>query len=91
MPRETERSVRKPAAPGSRRSRAIDGLKVRILDDPAASGAELGRALRMLARMMVRGHRDAGEHAAISHEAQSGSDLTVLPTLAPHHDTNEAA
>ena len=76
---------------GALRPVRIDGLKVRIIDDPAASGAEVGQALRLLARLMVRGHRDAGDQTAITPVSQPPSTLTVLPQPSPDHDTNEAA
>ena len=61
----------------------IDGLAVRVADGPALSGVDLAHALRMLARMLVRGHQHAGAHEAMIQEDPSGSDLTVAATLAP--------
>lgn len=63
---------------------AIEGLEVRIIDDPTPSGAELGQALRLLARLMVRNHGHARDHEAITN-AQSGLTLTVSPTSRPDH------
>ena len=69
----------------------LDGLNVRIAAGPALSDVEFGRALRMLARMMVRGQRDAGDHTAISPDSRSSSALTVVHHTSPDHHNNEAA
>ena len=73
--------------PSRRRGRThrIDGLKVRITDGPTLSDAEFARALRMLARMMVRNHQ------AIDAASPSSSTLTVLPHPRPDEDTNNEA
>ena len=68
----------------------MDGLKIRIIDDPAAPSVDLGRALRMLARMMVRNHEHAGDHQAIDTASGSSSDLTVS-RRARRVDSDEAA
>ena len=68
----------------------IDGLVVRAVDDPAASGAAVGQALRMLAGIMVRGHHAAGDHEAIIPDTKSSSELTVAPR-GRRVDTDEAA
>lgn len=81
----------KRATARSLRRGTIDGLKVRIVDDPAASGADVGHALRLLARLMVRGHRDAGDHTAIIPDSRSASALTVSPNPRPDHNTNNEA
>ena len=75
----------------ARRPGRIDGLKVRVIDDAAPSGADLGRALRTLARLMVRSYRDAGDHTAITAIPQSSPTLTVVPHPRPDHDTNNEA
>jgi len=74
----------------TRRHGRIDGLKVRVIDDSAASDAELVRALRTLARMMVRNHEHAGHHLAIDSASVSSSDLTVS-RRARRVDSDEAA
>ena len=68
-----------------------DGLKVRVIDDPAAPVVDVGHALRLLARMLVRAHQADGDHQAIVRDTESSSDLTVVHSLAPHHDDHEAA
>jgi hypothetical protein len=75
----------------ARRPGRIEGLKVRIIDDPAASGAEVGQMLRTLAKMMIRAHEAAGDHTAIIPVTQASSTLTVLPHRSPDHDTNNEA
>jgi hypothetical protein len=74
----------------ARRPGTLDGLKVRLIDDPAASGAELGRALRILARLMVRNYQAGGDHTAIIPVSPRSSTLTVVPNPRPDH-TDEAA
>jgi len=78
-----------------RRSRLpckIDGLKVRVIDDPTAAAVDVGHALRTLARMLVRNYRRAdGDHQAITTGSESSPALTVLPHSRPHHDEDEAA
>ena len=69
----------------ARRPGRIDGLKVRIIDDAALSGVDLGRALRILARMMVRSHEHAGDQTAIIPISQPSSTLTVSPNPRPDH------
>jgi hypothetical protein len=69
----------------------LDGLEVRLIDVPTSSVAELSHVLRTLARILVRSHHPASEHTAIADELRPSSTLTVLPGLAPHHGTNEAA
>ena len=69
----------------------IDGLKLRITDGPALTETEFARALRMLARMMVRGHHDAHRDGhAIALESKPPFDLTVAPGSRPV-DSDEAA
>jgi hypothetical protein len=82
------RSLSRRRAP---RPGQLDGLKVRIIDDPAASGADVGQALRMLARLMVRGQHANGDVQAIDSAPQSSSALTVSPNPRPDHDTNNEA
>ena len=80
-------------SPSRRRTRGpgtIDGLKVRISEGPEAGGAELGRALKLLVKLMLRNHQHAGDHEAIIPASQSPSTLTVLPHTSPDH-TDEAA
>lgn len=81
----------KPSRHSMRGTRRIDGLKVRVVDDPAAGEVDLDRMLRALARMMVRGHQHAGDHEAISPVSRSVSTLTVAPNPSPDDETNEAA
>lgn len=69
----------------------MDGLKVRIIDDPATSAADLAEALRTVARMMVRAHQAGGDQTAITENPKSGSALTVSPDPRPDHDTNNEA
>ncbi len=68
----------------TRRSGRIDGLKVRIVDNPAAPAADLGHALRLLARMMIRAHQADGDHGAIESADRSSSPLT--PAAVPRTD-----
>ena len=75
----------------SRRPSRLDGLKVRVIDDPAAGAADLGQALRILARLMVRGYQHAGDREAIASVSPTTSTLTVVPNPSPDHETNEAA
>ncbi len=72
---------------GARRAVTLDGLRVHIIDAPAPSGAELERAMRTLARMMVKAHSDDG---AIAGERAPSSPLTPGPIPRTHH-TDEAA
>ncbi len=74
-----------------RRLGTVDGLKVRVIDDPAAPGVDLGHVFRMLAKMMVRGHQRTGDHEAISAVSRPASTLTVSPNPRPDHDTNNEA
>jgi len=67
----------------ARRTTTIGGLKVRIIDDAAPTDAELDRALRTLARMMVRSHEANGDHRAITVESRPSSALTVSPNPRP--------
>jgi hypothetical protein len=83
--------VRDPRDRHARRPGRIDGLKVRIIDGPAAGDVDLGRALRMLARMMVRNYDAQRDHAAIIPASSPSSTLTIVPLSAPCHDTDEAA
>jgi hypothetical protein len=69
----------------------VDGLELRLLEETASSGAELGRAFRGLARMMVRSYADERDQTAITDECRSFSKLTVVRHPRPDHDTNEAA
>ena len=82
-------------SPTRRRPRStgrIDGLKVRIIDDLTASDVDLGRALRTLARLMVRRHQAERDHTAITNEHRTAFQLTVATDTHPVHDTsNEAA
>jgi hypothetical protein len=48
----------------ARRRVMVDGLELRVLDDTSMSGVELGRALRILARLLVRPHQADGDHEA---------------------------
>ena len=75
----------------SRRPGRLDGLKVRISDDPAAPGVDVGRVLKTLARLLVRTHQHAGDHTAIIPVSQLSSTLTVSPNPRPDHDTNNEA
>ena len=75
----------------SRRPGRLDGLKVRISDDPAAPGVDVGRVLKTLARLLVRTHQHAGDHQAIVPVSPQSSTLTVAPNPSPDHETNEAA
>ena len=74
----------------ARRTTTIDGLKVRIIDGPALTDVEFVRALRMLARMMVRNHDAEREDTASASESQTSSTLTVSPR-ARRVNTDEAA
>ena len=78
-------------AASSRGSNRIESLKLRIIDDAAPSDAELGHALRLLARLMVRGYEAHGDHTAISHVPPLSSALTVSPNPRPDHDANNEA
>ena len=69
----------------------IDGLKVRNTDSTTLTDVEFTRALRMLARMMVRSHHADRDDQAIAAAMPTPSTLTVLPHRSPDHDTNEAA
>jgi hypothetical protein len=62
-----------------------------MIEDPTPSGAEVGRALRTLARLMVRGHQHDGDYEAIDAASPSSSALTVSPNSRPDHDTNNEA
>ena len=79
-------SRRRSCRPGN-----FDGLKVRVLDDPAAGDVDVGRALRTLARLMVRSYQHAGDQTAIVPVLRPSSTLTVLPNPRPDHDTNNEA
>jgi hypothetical protein len=75
-------------SPSRRRARVtarIDGLKVRVIEDPTPAGADFGRALRLAARMMIRSHEDVGDHEAIIHGSGSSSALTDSPSPRPDH------
>jgi len=74
----------------ARRLGTLDGLKVRVIDDCAASDAELARALRTLARMMVRSYEADGDHEASVGQLGSSSPLTLAPIPRTDH-TDEAA
>jgi len=50
-----------------------------------ASDVDLDHALRLLARMMIRGYRDAGDQTAIARETRSSSALTDAPNPRPDH------
>lgn len=69
----------------------IDGLTIRLVDDPAAPAVDLGHALRLLARLMVRAHQHASDHEAIIPVSTTSSTLTVLAAPSPDHDTNNEA
>ena len=43
----------------------LDGLKVRVIDADAPSGADVTHAFRTLARMMVRSYEATGNQTAI--------------------------
>ena len=75
----------------ARRHCASDGLTVRMTDGPMLTDVDLARALRMLARMMVRNYAQAGDHTAIIPVSQTSSTLTVSPNPRPDHDTNNEA
>lgn len=82
--------MRSPSRRRAPRPGRIDGLKVRIIDDPTTGDADLGRALRLLARLMVRAHQADGDCEAIMPVSRSSSTLTVVPQTRTHHD-DEAA
>jgi len=88
---DAEASVRSPSRRRAPRPGRIDGLKVRIIDDPTTGDADLGRALRLLARLMVRAHEAHGDHQAIAVESRPSSTLTVATHSRPDHDTNNEA
>jgi hypothetical protein len=71
-------------------SRSIDGLKIRIIDDPTPIVADLGRVIRMLARMLVRNRETHGERQVIDGELGSSSPLTRAAAPRTDH-TDEAA
>jgi len=74
----------------SRRRGRIDGLAVRVSDGPMLTDVEFVRALRMLARMIVRSQQAQGDHQAIITETKASSELTVAPR-ARRVDSDEAA
>ena len=68
----------------------IDGLKIRIVDGPSLTDAELGHAFRLLARMMIRSCQADTDNEAIIPDTKSSSELTVAARARPVN-TNEAA
>ena len=69
----------------------MNGLKIGIIDDLAAPVVDVGHALRLIARMMVRNHEHAGEETAITPVSRSSSALTVAANPRPDHETNNEA
>jgi hypothetical protein len=68
----------------------IDGLAIRVVDDPAASAADVGHALRLLARLLVRSHQAHADHEAIIPTSRPPSPLTRAAFPRTDH-TDEAA
>jgi len=83
------------SVPSSSRRRALrpgrlDGLKIRVIDDPMVIGADLDRAMKTLAKLMVRSHEAHDDHEAIVGELGSSSSLTRAAVPRTDH-TDEAA
>ena len=79
-------SSRRACRPGK-----LDGLKVKFTDGPALSDLELVRALKFLAKLMLRVANDAErDQMAISAVSSPTSALTVSPKPRPDH-SDEAA
>ena len=76
----------------SRRSILADDVVVSIaqVECDAISPAQFQRALRTLARLMVRSHVGKGDPVAITGNRRVASALTVAPHPSPHSD-DEAA
>ena len=70
-----------------------DGRVVEIVavDAEEASTARLDLALRTLARLMVRSHRENGDPAANASDKRCTSALTVVPQPSPDHGDEDAA
>ena len=83
VPSQSRRRTLRPGRTG--------GLRVRIIDDQPAADVDLGQVFRLLAKMMVRGHRDAGDQTAIIPDARPSSALTDSRNPRPDHDTNNEA
>jgi hypothetical protein len=63
-----------------------DGITVRVLNGPTASSAELSLALRTLARLLVRRHRQKGDCVPNAAPQTRSSSLTVVRDPSPHHE-----
>jgi hypothetical protein len=85
-----EATVPSSSHPRARRPGRLDGLTVRLIEDPSPSDAELGQALRALARMMVRSYEARDDHQAADGASPSSSALTVSPNPRPDHDYDAA-
>jgi hypothetical protein len=81
----TEASVPSLSRRRAGRPGRIDGLKVQVIEGSTLTDVEFARALRMLARMMVRDHDARGDHQAIDAASPSSSALTVSPSARPDH------
>lgn len=83
--------MRSPSGRRSLPAGRVDRLEVRVIDDPAGGAVDLGHALRVLARLLVRSYQADGDRQAITTGSESSPALTVAASPSPHHDENEAA
>ncbi len=72
--------------PISSRYRSHENLEVVEIEDGQASVTRLESALRVLARMMLRAHRERGHCKPNVPRKNASSSLTLLPTPSPHCD-----
>ena len=68
-------------------SEISDGVTVRVLDASPAAPAESAAALRALARLLVRRHRQKGDCEPNATPETRSSSLTVVPH--PSADNND--
>jgi hypothetical protein len=68
----------------------LEGLRVQITEGPALSDTETMRALRLVARLMVRSRLRDGDHEAMGGELGPCSALTVVPQPRPHQRDDAA-
>ena len=61
------------------------GVTARVLDAPAVAPAAFAVALRTLARILVRHHRQKGDCPPNANPETRSSSLTVVRSPSPHH------